>query len=633
MKKHSCCLFIFAAFFLFGTYFYFTNHFFTKTDTVAYNIMENKGSNIYVKEAPTATTTAITASPTAITVSPTTIVTTLPSVTATVIPTVSPSPAATETPIPTSTPTATATSKITATPLVTVIPVNTSTVIGTSTPKPTGIVSTASPYPTGTNNPTVTAVPTPNMQNLINLTVAYTGPSITAPSIITKENLIVTAIYSSGAAQTVNDYTFLSSTYITTPGNYTITVFYSGFKASCTIIYDDGTLPAYYTITLESNDGSILPAITNITPNSTITYPDTPVYYGYRFRGWFTSPTFETEFSEYDKITSNITLYAKWEAKENPDADIFSSNAAYNNDLIIVKADLTGQNLGRYINLYTKTIETSLISALCKNVCSSTKYFGITLDLYDYTFSKNEPAFISISIPSSFDSSKVAVFYTTNNKTIAGKMNGTITHSNEQDIFSFYAYAPGNYIMVESDTIQDSETPSTTAPSAYIKMASLGKVKQYSQISPNIKLYNSTKNINTIAFIWSSSNTSVASVSKNGVISAISIGTATISVRSKDGTLSASGKITVTSENPITRLSLNASKKTLKKGKSFQIKAILKPKNATIKKLRYSSSKSSIAKVTSKGKIIARKKGSCIITVKTTDGTNIKKTIKITVKK
>ena len=585
-------------------------------------------------------TGAATALPVATTASATTIPTTGPAATTPAAASAVPSPTSsfgTDTsaaPVPTS-PTGTGTSAP--------IPIR------TSSPRPTNPITTL--LPPSTPRPII--IPTANPQQLVSITVTYTGPTITAPTTITKNNLVVTAHYSNQRTAVISDYTFLSSTEITTPGNYTITVFYSGLKASCYILYDDGTLPSTYTITLESNGGSSLPAITNIAPNSTIYYPSTPVFYGYRFRGWYTSPDFTTEFSEYDRITSNMTLYAKWEKKENPDRDTFTNYITFDNYTVVISADLTGQTLSRYINLNTKPIDSALISELCKNVCSTSKYFGFSLGLTGYAFSPADPPLITISIPSTFDTAKTAVYYTTNHKTIAGIVYGIFTSDtmDGQNYFTFYAYEPGTYILAETDTIQPT-IPPTAAPTAtptivptttptiapptptpYITMSSIGKVTIHSQVAPNVKLYHSSKNISDINLIWSSSNTSVASVSKNGVVNAQSIGTATITVRSEDGTLSASRKITVTTKKPIKTLTLNVSKKTLRKGKSFQIKATIRPAKATIKTLSYKSSKPSVAKVSKTGKITAKKKGTCVITVKTTDGSGISKKINITVKK
>ena len=69
--------------------------------------------------------------------------------------------------------------------------------------------------------------------------------------------------------------------------------------------------------------------------------------------------------------------------------------------------------------------------------------------------------------------------------------------------------------------------------------------------------------------------------------------------------------------------------KTLKKGKSFTIKAKLTPSGAEAT-IKYSSSNKKIATVNSKGKVTAKKAGTVTITVK---AGNVTKTCVITVKK
>ena len=85
-------------------------------------------------------------------------------------------------------------------------------------------------------------------------------------------------------------------------------------------------------------------------------------------------------------------------------------------------------------------------------------------------------------------------------------------------------------------------------------------------------------------------------------------------------------------------IKLSHTKKTLKIGGkkkdakfTLRVKKIL-PKKAMIKKVKYTSSNKKIATVNQKGVVIAKRKGTCKIFVKTTDGSKIKKVCKITVK-
>lgn len=69
---------------------------------------------------------------------------------------------------------------------------------------------------------------------------------------------------------------------------------------------------------------------------------------------------------------------------------------------------------------------------------------------------------------------------------------------------------------------------------------------------------------------------------------------------------------------------------TLKKGTGYQLKAEVFPKKAANKKLRYRSSKPSVAAVTKKGKLTAKKRGEATITVQAVSG-NKKAQVKVSV--
>lgn len=94
---------------------------------------------------------------------------------------------------------------------------------------------------------------------------------------------------------------------------------------------------------------------------------------------------------------------------------------------------------------------------------------------------------------------------------------------------------------------------------------------------------------------------------------------------------------TVNSKAPknikVTKVSLNKTKKTLKKGKTFTLKATVKPSDATNKKLKWTTSNKKVATVTQKGVVKAIKAGKATITATATDGSKKKAKCKITVKK
>ncbi|WP_051656769.1 Ig-like domain-containing protein [Butyrivibrio sp. AE3004] len=130
---------------------------------------------------------------------------------------------------------------------------------------------------------------------------------------------------------------------------------------------------------------------------------------------------------------------------------------------------------------------------------------------------------------------------------------------------------------------------------------------------------------------FSSSNTKIATVTSTGLIKAKKNGKCTITAKSKDGNFTAKCSITVKDPVRVTKVKLNKSKKTLKLGKSFTLKAKVKPTNATIKDVTWSTSNKKIAKVDANGNVIATGKGTATITAKTKDG-SYTATCKITVK-
>ena len=111
---------------------------------------------------------------------------------------------------------------------------------------------------------------------------------------------------------------------------------------------------------------------------------------------------------------------------------------------------------------------------------------------------------------------------------------------------------------------------------------------------------------------FTSSNKKVATVSKDGTITAKKAGKANITV--KAGKKKVTVKVTVQAPAP-TGINGVPATKTLKKGKSFTIKPKLTPSGAEAK-ITYSSSNKKVATVNAKGKVTAKKKGTAVITVK-----------------
>lgn len=121
---------------------------------------------------------------------------------------------------------------------------------------------------------------------------------------------------------------------------------------------------------------------------------------------------------------------------------------------------------------------------------------------------------------------------------------------------------------------------------------------------------------------WTSSNTSVATVTQAGKVTAVGAGTCTIRATANDG----SGKygscaVTVSQSTvSVTGVSLDKSSTTMSAGETKQLTATVYPANATNKTVTWSSSDTSVATVSSSGLVTAVAAGLATITVTTSDG-------------
>ncbi len=196
----------------------------------------------------------------------------------------------------------------------------------------------------------------------------------------------------------------------------------------------------------------------------------------------------------------------------------------------------------------------------------------------------------------------------------------------DTSLFSTYAVA---YIDVKASTSSPSypDTPSYPVTDVTLSQdkADLTKVGETLQLTATVKpSYADNKTIT-----WKSSDEKVATVDKDGKVTAVANGTATITATSADGKHSATAAITV--KIAPEKLTLTAENKTLTKvGETLQITAKIEPDNA-YDKLIWKSSDERVATVDVDGKVTAAGNGKAIITATTEDG-KLSESVTITVK-
>ena len=123
---------------------------------------------------------------------------------------------------------------------------------------------------------------------------------------------------------------------------------------------------------------------------------------------------------------------------------------------------------------------------------------------------------------------------------------------------------------------------------------------------------------------WVSNNTKVATVDKNGIITAVGNGQVTITAIAQDGS-KAEGKTTIQVKTTPTKISLNKSKSTIEAGKKLTLKATTTPAISKVStdsnQITWSSNNTKVATVNKNGVVTGGKKeGTATITAKTANG-------------
>lgn len=126
------------------------------------------------------------------------------------------------------------------------------------------------------------------------------------------------------------------------------------------------------------------------------------------------------------------------------------------------------------------------------------------------------------------------------------------------------------------------------------------------------------ENASNRAVKWSSSDDSVAKVNASGTVQGVSTGNTTITATAVDGGATATCYVTVVSK--VSEVTLNHSELYLSVGDTESLIATVKPDNATNKKIKWTSSDSSVVTVDSNGKISAVNLGQATITATSEEG-------------
>ena len=135
------------------------------------------------------------------------------------------------------------------------------------------------------------------------------------------------------------------------------------------------------------------------------------------------------------------------------------------------------------------------------------------------------------------------------------------------------------------------------------------------------------------ALTWSTSNSTVATVDQNGLVTAVGAGTATITATTVDGSnLTASCAVTVEPNVVLAAsIELNQTSASATEGETLQLTATVMPEDATEKTVTWESSNEVVATVDQNGLVTAVAAGTATITATTIDGSGLSASCEVTV--
>ncbi len=121
--------------------------------------------------------------------------------------------------------------------------------------------------------------------------------------------------------------------------------------------------------------------------------------------------------------------------------------------------------------------------------------------------------------------------------------------------------------------------------------------------------------------VWSSNNTSVATVDQNGQVNAIAEGFATITVTTVDGNFTDTSEINVVIPTvSVNGINVTPATLTINEGETATLSAQVMPANATNRNISWSSGDETIASISTLGEVTGLQAGTVTITASTIDG-------------
>lgn len=255
---------------------------------------------------------------------------------------------------------------------------------------------------------------------------------------------------------------------------------------------------------------------------------------------------------------------------------------------------------------------------------------GVALDKKVATVNVGKKVTVKATVtPANADNKTLA--WTSSNTKIATVSNGVVKGVKAGRVIITAKTTDGSNI---------SATCTVTVKQPVTRISLSKKATMYTGKKLTLKAKVNPANASNKALTWKSSNTKIAKVASNGVVTGVKAGTVKITATAKDGSRK-SATCTVTVRQSVSKITLSKTNVVLpKKGSSYNVRVTVAPKNAYNKNVAVKSAKTKVAKVSASTvksgktvKITAVKKGTTKVVFTAKDGSKKSATCKVTVKK
>ena len=424
-------------------------------------------------------------------------------------------------------------------------------------------------------------------------------------------NQLATGITLNKTSATINNGETLQLTATVLPSNVTnANVTWSSSNTNVATVSSSGLVTAKSrgnaTITATTTDGTNLSASCSVTVNQlatgiTLNKTQATINNG---------ETLQLTASVSPSNTNNSTVI--WSSSDTSVATVSSSG--------LVTAKSRGS-----ATITATTTDGSDLSASC-SVTVNQLAIGISLNKTQATLVDGTTLQLTATVSPSNANNKTVTWSTSNSNVATVSSSGLVTAQNPGTTTITVTTTDGSNL---SATCQVTVTAQVATGISLNKTSASIVVDKTLQLTAAVTPSNTTnKNVT-----WTSSNTNIATVNSNGLVTAKAVGTASITATTADGSnLSATCQVTVTPQLA-TGISLNKTSATIYDGTTLQLVASISPSNTTNKTIAWTSSNTSVATVSSGGLVTALKPGTATITVTTQDGSNLSATCQLTVQK